>query len=80
MDTGCRDYVPMMDMDALEPAHLLAEIIKRAPKLGKEQIIVMHLCGGARIFSRSGRFWGWAVSCCTSKFDQFSKNPVDAMN
>ena len=30
---------------ALEPAHALAEVIKRAPKMGKDEIIVMNLCG-----------------------------------
>ena len=30
---------------ALEPSHALAEIVKRAPKMGKDQIIVMNLCG-----------------------------------
>ncbi len=30
---------------ALEPAHALAEVIKRAPKMRKDQIIVMNLCG-----------------------------------
>ncbi|KRB25875.1 MULTISPECIES: tryptophan synthase subunit beta [Mesorhizobium] len=55
------EYVPIMDSEALEafqlltrlegiipalePAHALAEVIKRAPKMGKDQIIVMNLCG-----------------------------------
>jgi tryptophan synthase beta chain len=30
---------------ALEPAHALAEVIKRAPKLGREKIIVVNLSG-----------------------------------
>jgi tryptophan synthase beta chain len=30
---------------ALEPAHALAEVIKRAPTMDKDQIIVMNLCG-----------------------------------
>ncbi len=30
---------------ALEPAHALAHVIKLAPKLAKDQIIVMNLCG-----------------------------------
>jgi tryptophan synthase beta chain len=30
---------------ALEPAHALAEVVKRAPTMGKDQIIVMNLCG-----------------------------------
>jgi tryptophan synthase beta chain len=60
-DSGRVDYVPIMDTEALEafqlltklegiipalePAHALAEVIKRAPKMGKDQIIVMNLCG-----------------------------------
>jgi len=60
-DSGRVDYVPIMDLEALEafktltrlegiipalePAHALAEVIKRAPKMGKDQIIVMNLCG-----------------------------------
>ncbi|BDA86931.1 tryptophan synthase beta chain [Aureimonas sp. SA4125] len=60
-DTGRVEYVPIMDTEALEafkmltrtegiipalePAHALAEVIKRAPKMGRDQIIVMNLCG-----------------------------------
>lgn len=60
-DMGRVEYVPIMDVEALaafqvltrtegiipalEPAHALAEVIKRAPKMGKDQIIVMNLCG-----------------------------------
>ncbi|WP_412050530.1 tryptophan synthase subunit beta [Hoeflea sp. Naph1] len=60
-EAGRVDYVPIMDTEALdafqlltrlegiipalEPAHALAEVIKRAPKMGKDQIIVMNLCG-----------------------------------
>jgi len=32
-------------LPALEPAHALAEVIKRAPKMRKDEIIVMNLCG-----------------------------------
>ena len=55
------EYVPIMDdealeafqlltrlegiIPALEPSHALAEVVKRAPKMGKDQIIVMNLCG-----------------------------------
>jgi tryptophan synthase beta chain len=54
-------YVPIMDREALdafqlltrlegiipalEPSHALAEVIKRAPRMDKDQIIVMNLCG-----------------------------------
>ena len=60
-DTGRVEYVPIMDTEALaafqvltrtegiipalEPAHALAEVIKRAPKMDRDQIIVMNLCG-----------------------------------
>ncbi|MEC5292092.1 tryptophan synthase subunit beta [Aurantimonas sp. C2-6-R+9] len=60
-DTGRVEYVPIMDTEALdafqmltrvegiipalEPAHALAEVIKRAPKMGKDKIILMNLCG-----------------------------------
>ena len=30
---------------ALEPSHALAEVIKRAPQMDKDQIIIMNLCG-----------------------------------
>lgn len=30
---------------ALEPSHALAEVIKLAPKMGKDEIILMNLCG-----------------------------------
>jgi tryptophan synthase beta chain len=60
-DTGRVEYVPIMDREALdafqlltrlegiipalEPSHALAEVIKRAPRMDKDQIIVMNLCG-----------------------------------
>jgi tryptophan synthase beta chain len=60
-DSGRVDYVPCMDdealeafqllcrlegiIPALEPSHALAEVIKRAPSMDKDQIIVMNLCG-----------------------------------
>ena len=60
-DTGRVDYVPVTDgealdafqllcrtegiIPALEPSHALAEVVKRAPEMGKEQIVVMNLCG-----------------------------------
>ena len=53
------EYVPIMDDEALEafqlltkledyalePSHALAEVMKRAPQMDKDQIIVMNLCG-----------------------------------
>lgn len=60
-ETGRVEYVPIMDdealeafqllckiegiIPALEPSHALAELVKRAPNMGKDQIIVMNLCG-----------------------------------
>jgi tryptophan synthase beta chain len=32
-------------LPALEPAHALAEVIKRAPRMGKDQTIIMNMCG-----------------------------------
>ncbi len=60
-DSGRVEYVPIMDHEALdafqllcktegiipalEPCHALAEIVKRAPKMSPDKIIVMNLCG-----------------------------------
>ena len=60
-DTGRVTYVPATDEEALdafrlctrvegiipalEPAHALAHVIRLAPTMGKDQIIVMNLCG-----------------------------------
>lgn len=60
-DSGRVEYVPIMDHEALEafqlltrlegiipalePSHALAEVIKRAPTMGKDEIIIMNLCG-----------------------------------
>ncbi|WP_199699657.1 tryptophan synthase subunit beta [Notoacmeibacter ruber] len=60
-ESGRVEYVPIMDdealeafqlltrlegiIPALEPSHALAEVIKRAPQMDKDQIIVMNLCG-----------------------------------
>ncbi|MNH87154.1 Tryptophan synthase beta chain [compost metagenome] len=60
-DIGRAEYVPVMDdealeafqlltklegiIPALEPSHAIAEVIKRAPKMGKDQIILMNLSG-----------------------------------
>ncbi|WP_265516180.1 tryptophan synthase subunit beta [Nitratireductor luteus] len=60
-ESGRVEYVPIMDTEALEafqlltrlegiipalePAHALAEVIKRAPKMGRDKVIVMNLCG-----------------------------------
>jgi tryptophan synthase beta chain len=60
-DTGRVTYVPATDQEALdafqlctrlegiipalEPAHALAHVIKLAPEMGKDQTIVMNMCG-----------------------------------
>ncbi|WP_127598863.1 tryptophan synthase subunit beta [Nitratireductor alexandrii] len=60
-EAGRVDYVPILDdealeafqlltrlegiIPALEPAHALAEVVKRAPTMDREAIIVMNLCG-----------------------------------
>ncbi|WP_321334569.1 tryptophan synthase subunit beta [Breoghania sp.] len=60
-DIGRVKYVPIMDKEALdafqlltrvegiipalEPAHALAQVVKLAPTMDKDQIIVMNLCG-----------------------------------
>ena len=60
-DIGRAEYVPIMDTEALEafqlltrlegiipalePSHAIAEVMKRAPKMAKDQIILMNLSG-----------------------------------
>nr|WP_306264216.1 tryptophan synthase subunit beta [Pararhizobium sp. IMCC3301] len=60
-ESGRVEYVPIMDNEALdafqlltrlegiipalEPSHALAEVMKRAPDMDKDKIIVMNLCG-----------------------------------
>jgi tryptophan synthase beta chain len=60
-ESGRVEYVPIMDHEALEafqllcrvegiipalePSHALAELVKRAPKMNRNQIVVMNLCG-----------------------------------
>ena len=60
-EIGRAEYVPIMDdealeafqlltrlegiIPALEPSHAVAEVIKRAPGMGKDQIILMNLSG-----------------------------------
>ena len=34
-----------LNVPALEPAHALAQVMKLAPTMDKDQIIVMNLCG-----------------------------------
>ena len=60
-ESGRVTYVPAMDdealeafqlltkvegiIPALEPAHALAHVVKLAPQMDKDQILVMNLCG-----------------------------------
>jgi tryptophan synthase beta chain len=60
-EAGRVEYVPILDNEALdafqlltrvegiipalEPAHALAEVVKRAPRMDRSKIIVMNLCG-----------------------------------
>ena len=73
-DTGRVDYVSATDeealeafklcarlegiLPALEPAHALAEVMKRAPKMRKDQSIVMNMCGRGDkdVFALAERF------------------------
>ncbi|MBL8700257.1 MAG: tryptophan synthase subunit beta [Alphaproteobacteria bacterium] len=45
-------------LPALEPAHALAEVMKRAPKMRKDQVIVMNMCGRGDkdVFTLADRF------------------------
>ena len=45
-------------LPALEPAHALAEVVKRAPRMRKDQIIVMNMCGRGDkdVFALAERF------------------------
>src|SRR5690606_13559603 len=75
-DTGRVSYVPATDTEALdafqrltrvegiipalEPAHALAHVIKLAPTMAKDQIIVMNLCGrGDKDVFTVGKLMGW---------------------
>jgi len=75
-DSGRVEYVPIMDNEALdafqmltrlegiipalEPSHALAEVIKRAPKMDKDQIIVMNsVVAATRTSSLSAKFLAW---------------------
>ena len=75
-ETGRVEYLPIMDdealeafqllcrtegiIPALEPSHALAEVVKRAPKMDKDQIIVMNLCGrGDKDVFSVGKYLGF---------------------
>jgi tryptophan synthase beta chain len=78
-DSGRVDYVAITDdealaafqlltrlegiIPALEPAHALAEVIKRAPQMKKDEIIVMNLCGrGDKDIFTVGKILGMGLS------------------
>ncbi|PTW63240.1 tryptophan synthase beta chain [Breoghania corrubedonensis] len=77
-DIGRVTYVPIMDNEALdafqmltrvegiipalEPAHALAQVIKLAPKMDKDKIIVMNLCGrGDKDVFTVGKILGYDI-------------------
>ncbi len=77
-EAGRVSYVPIMDdealeafqllcrvegiIPALEPSHALAEVIKRAPKMSKDKIIVMNLCGrGDKDIFSVGKLLGYEL-------------------
>jgi tryptophan synthase beta chain len=77
-DTGRVTYVPATDAEALsafqlctklegiipalEPAHALAQVIKLAPKMPRDAIIVMNMCGrGDKDVFTVGNILGYAL-------------------
>src|SRR3954469_22667680 len=77
-DTGRVTYAPITDNEALdafqlctrmagiipalEPAHALAEVIKLAPTMKKDQIIVMNMCGrGDKDVFTVGKIFGYEL-------------------
>jgi tryptophan synthase beta chain len=77
-DTGRVSYVPATDAEALEafqlltrlegiipalePAHALAHVIKLAPTMGKDQTILMNLCGrGDKDIFTVGKILGYEL-------------------
>jgi len=77
-DTGRVTYVPATDREALdafqlctrlegiipalEPAHALAQVIKLAPTMGRDQIIVMNMCGrGDKDVFTVGKIMGYEL-------------------
>ncbi len=77
-DSGRVTYVPATDAEALnafqlctklegiipalEPAHALAQVIKLAPTMGKDQIIVMNMCGrGDKDVFTVGKILGFEI-------------------
>jgi tryptophan synthase beta chain len=77
-DTGRVTYVPATDKEALdafqlctrlegiipalEPAHALAQVIKLAPTMGREQVVVMNMCGrGDKDVFTVGKIMGYEL-------------------
>jgi tryptophan synthase beta chain len=77
-DIGRAEYVPIMDNEALEafqlltrlegiipalePSHAIAEVIKRAPKMRKDEIILMNLSGrGDKDIFTVGKILGMGI-------------------
>jgi tryptophan synthase beta chain len=77
-DTGRVSYVPATDQEALdalqlctrlegiipalEPAHALAHVIKIAPELPKDHLLVMNLCGrGDKDLFTVAKALGWEI-------------------
>ena len=75
-DSGRVSYVPATDQEALdalqlctrlegiipalEPAHALAHVVKIAPKLPKDHLLVMNLCGrGDKDLFTVAKALGW---------------------
>jgi len=75
-ETGRATYVPIGDdealeafalcartegiLPALEPSHALAQVAKMAPEMGRDQIIVMNLCGrGDKDVHTIAKTMGW---------------------
>ena len=86
-DIGRVEYVPIMDHEALEafqvltrlegiipalePSHAIAEVIKRAPKMGKDEIILMNLSGrGDKDIFTVGKYWVWGCKSMTARMDK----------
>ena len=66
---------------ALEPAHALAHVIKLAPTMGKDKIIVMNLCGRGDkdVFSVASTS-GWTSEGRVPEFEIYrSKQNVTAL-
>lgn len=85
-DTGRVEYVPVLDHEALEafqlitrvegiiPAlessHAIAEAVKRAPKMGKDKVIVVNLSGrGDKDIHTVGKLLGMDMHVCFEEME-----------